>query len=374
MTSAMTNATNAPPRHESGEMLPMVLPKPGEVHEGWISRVMRILFGWRSAATRAELEQVLTGEQTGSGFSPAEAAMLKNILGLRECRVESVMIPRADIVAVQQDITIGELLTIFAGASHSRLVVYNDTLDDPSGMVHIRDLIGFMAARATIGRPSSGSGEDTAAAGAPDPANLDLSKIDLSMSLAATRIIRDLLYAPPSMPALDLLAKMQATRIHLALIIDEYGGSDGLISMEDLVELIVGDIADEHDEAEQPAVVRQNDGSFLAIGRASLEQVRAVIGEEFDVGDAAEDVDTLGGYLVMRAGHVPVRGELVPCPGSYEAEVLDADPRRVKRVKIYLAKNRRPGAREPVAPGKLSGPRLARDDSGRPISNLQPPP
>ena len=126
----------------------MVLPEPGELHEGWLTRVMRILFGWKAAATRADLELVLTAEQPESGFSPAEAAMLKNILGLRECRIESVMVPRADIVAVQQDITIGELVMVFAGAGHSRLVVYNDTLDDPIGMVHIRDLLAFMAARA----------------------------------------------------------------------------------------------------------------------------------------------------------------------------------------------------------------------------------
>ena len=334
--------SQSPTRSESNETehhgLPMVVPEHGELHEGWLTRVMRILFGWKAAATRADLELVLTAEQPESGFSPAEATMLKNILGLRECRIESIMVPRADIVAVQQDITIGELVMVFAGAGHSRLVVYNDTLDDPTGMVHIRDLLAFMAARAVID-PGAASTEEKLPA-----ADLDLAKIDLSMPLATTKIVREMLYAPPSMPALDLLAKMQATRIHLALIIDEYGGSDGLVSIEDLVELIVGDIADEHDEAELPAVTRQNDGSFLAIGRASLDDVRAVVGDEFDVGDAAQDVDTLGGYLVMRAGHVPVRGELVPGPDSFEAEVLDADPRRVKRVKIYRSKDRRPAS------------------------------
>jgi CBS domain containing-hemolysin-like protein len=331
--------SQSPTRSENDEAerrnLPMVVPQPGELHEGWLSRVMRILFGWRAAATRADLELVLTAERAESGFSPAEAAMLKNILGLRERRIEGVMVPRADIVAVQRDITIGELVMVFAGAGHSRLVVYNDTLDDPTGMVHIRDLLAFMAGRAKI-EPDA---EQT-----PLPAaDLDLAKIDLSMPLAETKIVRELLYAPPSMPVLDLLAKMQATRIHLALIIDEYGGSDGLVSIEDLVELIVGDIADEHDEAETAAVTRQSDGSFVATGRASLEDVRALIGDEFDVGDAAQDVDTLGGYLVMRAGHVPVRGELVPGPAPFETEVLDADPRRVKRVKIYRSKNNRAG-------------------------------
>ena len=346
----------------------MVLPAAaGELQEGWFARIMRILFGWKAAATRADLELVLTSEQPESGFSPAEAVMLKNILGLRECRIESVMVPRADIVAVQQDITVGELVRVFAGAGHSRLVVYNDTLDDPTGMVHIRDLLAFMAARAA-----------TDAAGDRLPAaDLDLAKIDLSMPLTAAKIVREILYAPPSMPALDLLAKMQATRIHLALVIDEYGGSDGLVSIEDLVELIVGDIADEHDVAEIPAVTRQGDGSFLATGRASLDDVRAVIGEEFNVGEAAQEVDTLGGYLVMRAGHVPVRGELVPGPASFEAEVLDADPRRVKRVKIYRSKDRRSGAaRELQAALRPPASRAPspRDEAGRTSPNSQPPP
>jgi CBS domain containing-hemolysin-like protein len=349
----------------------MVVPQPAELHEGWFTRVMRILFGWRAAATRADLELVLTGEQPESGFSPEEAAMLKNILGLRECRIESIMVPRADIVAVQQDIVLGELVKVFAGAGHSRLVVYNDTLDDPTGMVHIRDLLAFMAARAALD-PATGKEREQS-----QPADLDLGNIDLSMLLSAAKVVREILYAPPSMPALDLLAKMQATRIHLALVIDEYGGSDGLVSIEDLVELIVGDIADEHDEAETPSVTRQSDGSFLATGRASLEDVRALIGDEFDVGEAAQEVDTLGGYLVMRAGHVPVRGELVPGPATYEAEVLDADPRRVKRVKIYRRKDRRPGAgREPPGVVRPSASRQLppRDDAGRSTPNSPPAP
>jgi CBS domain containing-hemolysin-like protein len=191
--------------------------------------------------------------------------------------------------------------------------------------------------------------------------------------LTAANIVREMLYAPPSMPALDLLAKMQATRIHLALVIDEYGGSDGLVSIEDLVELIVGDIADEHDEQESPGITRQSDGSFLANGRASLDDVRAAIGSQFDVGDVAEEVETLGGYLVIKAGHVPVRGELVPGPEPFEAEVLDADPRRVKRVKIYLRKDRRPaGPREAVLPLRAIAPRPAtqRDETAR--SNPNP--
>jgi CBS domain containing-hemolysin-like protein len=360
--------TRSDPPDSEHRGLPMVVAQPDEPQEGWLTRVMRILFGWKAAATRADLEHVLTAEQPQSGFSPEEAAMLKNILGLRECRIESVMVPRADIVAVQQDIAIGELVRVFEVAAHSRLVVYKDTLDDPAGMIHIRDLIAFMATRASSKTPV---GET------PQPADLDFGNVDLAMPLSAAKIVREILYAPPSMPVLDLLAKMQATRIHLALVIDEYGGTDGLVSMEDLVEMIVGDIADEHDEREMPAVTRQSDGSFLANGRASLDDVRAVIGDEFDVGDAAQEVDTLGGYLVIRAGHVPVRGELVPGPESFEAEVLDADPRRVKRARIYRRKDRRPvAAREQPAAVKTPAARPAappspRDEANRPNTNIQ---
>jgi CBS domain containing-hemolysin-like protein len=359
----MTQSNRSEASDTGSPGMPMVIHRPGEPHEGWLTRVMRILFGWKAAATRADLELVLTAGPPESGFSPEEAAMLKNILGLRECRIESIMVPRADIVAVQQDITIGELAAVFASAGHSRLVVYNDTLDDPSGMVHIRDLLEFMVSRATVD-PAAAERQQR-----PMPANLNLANIDLSMPLTAAKIVREILYAPPSMPALDLLAKMQATRIHLALVIDEYGGSDGLVSIEDLVELVVGDIADEHDEAEMPTVTRQSDGSFIATGRASLDEVRDAVGAEFDVGEAAQEVDTLGGYLVMRAGHVPVRGELVPGPAPFEAEVLDADPRRVKRVKIYRSKDRpaptrdgptpmRPATQRQPSPPRDEGPRL----------------
>jgi hemolysin (HlyC) family protein len=355
-----------PPRTEPAERehrsLVVVPPSPEEP-ESWLTRAARALFGWRAPSPRADLEQVLTAQPAQSDFSPEEAAMLKNILGLRETRVERIMVPRADIVAVHRDITLGELVKVFEVAGHSRLVVHNDTLDDPAGMVHIRDLIAFMAARASQDEPTADSGKAKSD-------KLDFANIDLSMPLTAAKIVRELLYAPPSMPALDLLAKMQATRIHLALVIDEYGGSDGLVSIEDLVELIVGDIADEHDEQESPAITRQSDGSFLANGRASLDDVRAAIGSQFDVGDVAEEVDTLGGYLVTKAGHVPVRGELVPGPEPFEAEVLDADPRRVKRVKIYLRKDRRPaGQREVVL--RAAAPRTAsqRDDAARATPN-----
>jgi len=302
--------------------------------------VFRALFGWKPNS-RADLKDVLDAMPPGeSGFSPEESRMLKNILGLGERRVGDVMIPRADIIAVQQDIKIGELVRTFEGAAHSRLVVYNDTLDDPIGMVHIRDLIAFMTARAAV------DPEKNAKRKKPLPAGLDLKAIDLSMPLSAAKIVREILFVPPSSRVIDLLARMQATRIHLSLVVDEYGGSDGLVSIEDIVEQIVGEIADEHDEDELPHVVRQSDDSFIADARAHLEDVAATIGNDFDPGDVAQEVDTLGGYLVTRAGRLPVRGELIPGPGLFEFEVLDADPRRIKRVRITRLKDKRERPRE----------------------------
>ena len=262
------------------------------------------------------------------------------------------MVPRADIVAVQEDIALAELVKVFETAAHSRLVVYKDTLDDPTGMVHIRDLVAFMTARATV------DAEKNTRRKRPLPAGLDLRALDLSLALSAAKILRPILFVPPSMPAIDLLAKMQATRIHLALVIDEYGGTDGLVSIEDLVELIVGDIEDEHDERDETPVVRQPDGSYLADARASLEDVLALVGAEFDVGEATEEVNTLGGYLATRIGRVPVRGELVPGPGPFEIEVLDADPRRVKRLRIY--RSRQPAtSRDGVRPARAAAETLA---------------
>jgi CBS domain containing-hemolysin-like protein len=292
------------------------------------------VFGWSPTSIRSDLKVLRDGATTETGFSPEESRMLKNILSLRERRLDDLMVPRADIVAVQQGISLGELVKVFEVAAHSRLVVYDDTLDDPTGMVHIRDLIGYMANRAAA------SASTKARRKKPFTAGLDLTAIDLSIPLSSTKLVRTILFVPPSMPAIDLLAKMQATRIHLALVIDEYGGTDGLISIEDIVEQIVGDIEDEHDEDATVGVVRQPDGSYLANARANLDDVTTTIGAEFDVGEAAEDVDTLGGYLVMRVGRVPVRGELVPGPSGFEIEVLDADPRRVKRVRIYRGRDR----------------------------------
>jgi CBS domain containing-hemolysin-like protein len=334
-----------------------------EHRESWLNRILRAAFGWSPTSIRSDLKVLLDGATGETGFSPDESRMLKNILGLRERRLDDLMVPRADIVAVQQDIPLGELVKVFENASHSRLVVYNDTLDEPVGMVHIRDLIAFMTARATV-QPEADASQEALRAG------LDFTALDLAMPLSTTKIIRTILFVPPSMPAMDLLAKMQATRIHLALVIDEYGGTDGLVSIEDIVEEIVGDIEDEHDEATERAVIRQPDGSYIASGRASLEEAVAVIGAEFDVGDAAEEVDTVGGYIVTLIDRVPVRGELVPGPGPFEIEILDADPRRVKRVRIHPRKpslrvaERAPSRRPAPYPAPPPNPALPAAEAG----------
>jgi CBS domain containing-hemolysin-like protein len=256
--------------------------------------------------------------------------MLKNVLGFHRIRVEDVMVPRADIVAVPSDTNLGDLLGIFRTAGHSRLPVYGETLDDPKGMVHIRDFLDFIAARADS-RPSRRRKSDAPAVATPP----SLGRVDLSLSLASARILRPVLFVPRSMPAIDLLVRMQATRTHMALVIDEYGGTDGLVSIEDLVEMVVGDIEDEHDDATARMVVRSDNDTYLADARAGLEEVSEALQVDLAAEASAEDIETLGGLIVTIAGRVPSRGELIGGPGDLEFEVLDADPRRVKRLRIH---------------------------------------
>ena len=336
--------------------------------ENWLVRAIRTLFGWKPGSVRDDLQVVLDASAPDDvGFSAVERTMLRNILSLHERRIADVMVHRADIIAVKRDIQLGELMDLFESAAHSRLVVYNETLDDPEGMVHIRDLLAFMTARARVRDPAKTRRKK------PFPAGLDLRTVDLAMSLADANIIRKLLYVPPSMRAIDLLAQMQASRIHLALVVDEYGGTDGLVSIEDIVEQIVGEIDDEHDSDEPPAIVRQPDNSFVADARASLDDVRSVIGEDFVTGEAGEEVQTLGGYLVSHVGRLPVRGEVISGPGNFEVEVLDADPRRVKRLRIAVRKERpaprttREGRKREAASD--AGPTPSNDNSTSPPSS-----
>jgi CBS domain containing-hemolysin-like protein len=257
---------------------------------------------------------------------------MKNVLALHELRVIDVMVPRADIYAVPMTMTLAEVLAVFRTAGHSRLPVHGETLDDPRGMIHIRDLIDYIAA-AEEPAPTA-----TVPADGEPPAKLvmSLGALDLSLPLSAAKILRPVLFVPPSMPALDLLVKMQTTRTHMALVIDEYGGTDGLVSIEDIVEMIVGDIEDEHDLDDGPKIEPLDDGGFIADARAGIEEVSAALGIDLNTISDAEEVDTVGGLVTALSGHVPVRGEII-VKGGFEFEVLDADPRRVKRLKIYRA-------------------------------------
>jgi CBS domain containing-hemolysin-like protein len=290
---------------------------------------IKVLLGLKSVASlREDLKDALAEGQTHQVFSPQERLMLENVLGLRERRVADVMVPRADIIAVSTETSLAELLKVFRSASHSRLPVYGDTLDDPKGMLHIRDFLDFLSARAEAGaakRKRRNATETTA---------FDLGNVDLAQKLSSTKLVRPILYVPPSMPAMDLLRRMQSTRTHIALVIDEYGGTDGLVSNEDLVEMIVGDIEDEHDET--GLAIKSIAGGYLLIdARASLEEVGESLSTSFERDEAAEDVDTIGGYLATIAGRLPARGELILTPSGIEFEVIDADPRRIKRVKAH---------------------------------------
>jgi CBS domain containing-hemolysin-like protein len=261
-----------------------------------------------AAKLRESLEDII--EQTDGGnreLAGEERSMLLNLLNFGELKVVDVMVPRADIVAVAADTPLDELLRVFRDAQHSRLPVYRDTLDNPTGMVHIKDLIGLAV-------PDDGT---------PRPTSIG-------------DIRRDVLFVPPSMPVVDLLVKMQTSRIHLALVIDEYGGTDGLVSIEDLVEQIVGDIEDEHDIDESGPLMTRKDGVIEASARTPLEDVEKAVGLTLADEEEAEEMDTLAGLVFSLVGRVPQRGEIVVHPAGVEFEVLDADPRRLKRLRIRV--------------------------------------
>ena len=306
--------------------------KPMENGNGWFTRFM-IRLGLRSGGTlRDDLTEALSGHGVaGDVFSPEERAMLQNILRLRERRVEDVMVPRAEVHAVGLDATLGELLHEFEQTGHSRLPVFGDTLDDPRGMVLIKDLLLHMT---KISSKKNGKIKKSETESSATP--LDFSKVNLSLPLSKLNATRTVLFVPPSMLAADLMARMQATRTQMALVIDEYGGTDGLVTLEDIVEEVVGEIEDEHDddEADGQKIEVLGDGIWTVDGRVELENLIKEIGPDFDPGKRAEDVDTLGGLVLALSGHVPVRGEVVTGLTGYEFRVLDADLRRIRKLQV----------------------------------------
>ncbi|MCX7304050.1 MAG: hemolysin family protein [Hyphomicrobiales bacterium] len=292
----------------------------------FLDRLASLFRQKNGSSLREEIADALAETEAGpASFSPNERAMLHNILRLREVRVEDVMIPRADIEAVEINITLGALLNIFEQSGHSRMPVYSETLDDPRGMVHIRDVLAHITKLARA-KKSRGARKTVVPA-------LDFANVDLTRTIGDLGLMRTVLFVPPSMLASDLMGRMQASRTQMALVIDEYGGTDGLVSLEDIVEMVVGDIEDEHDD-EQPLITQAGDGVYIVDGKGEIDEVAKLIGDDFKAGDHGEYVDTIGGMIFNTLGRVPVRGEVVkPVPG-FEFHVLDADPRRVKRVRI----------------------------------------
>jgi magnesium and cobalt transporter len=264
----------------------------------------------------AELVQEAADAPPVAGEQPEldrqERALIANILHLRETTANDVMLPRADIVAMQVDVTLEQALALIRADGHSRLPVYREQLDDIVGMVHIKDLYAY------VGRPEA---------------------------FRLEAILRRPLLVAPQMPVLDLLLQMRQQRMHMALVIDEYGGVDGLVTIEDLVETIVGDISDEHDEVQAAMVVERADGAIDINARLPVEEFESRMGPVLSEDERDADINTVGGLVFTLAGRVPAKGEVISHPSGIEFRVLDADPRRIRRLRV----RRPPEQSEPAA-------------------------
>lgn len=249
---------------------------------------------------RSSLEELIE-EHEEEPIDRQERALLANILDLHELTAADIMVPRVDIVAIEADTAFDAVVKFLVENGHSRVPVYRETLDDVIGMIHIKDLVPYIVDN----RP-----------------------------VAVPKIVRKLLFVAPSMPVLDLLLQMRLTHVHMALVVDEFGGVDGLISIEDVIEQIVGEIEDEHDPANPPQVIDRPDGSVIAEARTPIADLEDRAGHRLLPPGLEEEVDTLGGLVTSLAGRVPARGDVIKHPAGFEIEVLDADPRRVKRLRL----------------------------------------
>jgi CBS domain containing-hemolysin-like protein len=269
---------------------------------GWLKNGRR---GKGGDTVREALEGLIEDRDEASiPIDDNERLLLGNILHLRDVTAGDMMVPRADIVAVEDRADLKDLLETFTRSGHSRLPIYRKSLDDALGMVHIKDVM--VAAQAE--RPFS-----------------------------PIRLIRRVLFIPPSMRALDLLLEMRLKRTHMALVVDEYGGIDGLVTIEDVVEQIVGEIEDEHDRDMEPEMSLTADGTIEADARTPIDDFEDLVGPVLSE-EEREDVDTLGGLVIFIAGRVPARGELIAHPSGLEFEVVEADPRRIRRLRVRGAK------------------------------------
>ncbi|MBL4640085.1 MAG: HlyC/CorC family transporter [Kordiimonadaceae bacterium] len=273
-------------------------------------RGLKGLFGFKQpdVSLRESLEEAIEEHEEDTrepALGDVEREMLFNVLEYGALRVDDVMVPRADIIGVPGDVSYKELVTIFAEAEHSRIPVFSGTLDDVLGMVHVKDVLKVVA-----------SGE-------------------AQSSFQISKIRRSVLYVPPSMKVIDLLAKMKKSRTHMAIVVDEYGGTDGLVTVEDIVEEVVGEIEDEHDDVGEPEMVALSGGGYDADARLEIEEMEKVLGVDILPEAQDEDVDTLGGLVFTLAGCVPEIGEVILHETGYKFEVLDADPRRISKVRIH---------------------------------------
>jgi CBS domain containing-hemolysin-like protein len=292
----------------------------------WLERLLGRFGLGEEPDLREVIEDALTRSKAGGdSFSAQERAMLLNTLRFGKLTVEDVMVPRADIIAVEQSTNVAELMRVFREAEHSRLPIYHETLDDPRGMIHIRDLMSWITTEA-----------DTDQDGA-----LDLGAVDMSRQVGAINITREILYVPPSMPVLDLLLRMQLSRRHLALVVDEYGGTDGLVSIEDLIEEVIGEIEDEHDVTEEPLIRQDVRLGLVCDARTPIEELEQHLGEQLASPEQEEEIDTIGGLVFSMLGRIPARGELVRHPSGIEFEVLEADPRRIKKLRVHTPQERK---------------------------------
>ena len=268
------------------------------------------LAAWRKprngeVTAREALVELIESESAAEPIGRQEQAILANVLELRGSTVADAMVPRVDIVAVQSHASWDDVIALMTKSGHSRLPVFRQTLDDVIGMVHVKDVIALR--------------------GQAKP-------------FALVDIVRRVLFVAPTMRVLELLLEMRVTRSHMALVVDEYGGVDGLVTIEDLVGEIVGEIADEHDTDVEPKIVRATDGTLEADARVSVEALEEVVGPILS-DDERKSADTLGGLVAAIAGRMPIRGELIGHASGLEFEIVDADPRRVKRLRLRLRRS-----------------------------------
>jgi CBS domain containing-hemolysin-like protein len=307
---------------------------------GWLSALKARLGLGPQQTLRETLEEAVRSEDSaGSAFSATERDMLLRLLRFGSLTVEDVMVPRADIVAIDLDASVGDLMRLFEEAGISRIPVYEETLDDPRGMVHVKDLVSYLASPertepavrgATAGTPPEASSPPKV------PQASDRVAGALARSIRSAQLLRPVLNVPPSMPAINLLIRMQSTRNHIALVVDEYGGTDGLVTIEDLVEQVVGEIEDEYDIEEVAGIVEDQRHGLIVQARTPIAELEAHLGglKLLQPGEE-EDIDTVGGLVAARLGRVPARGEMVAHPSGIELEVLEADPRRIKRIRVH---------------------------------------